>query len=116
MDTRLLRRLHVRALSRLLPVGMRGEERISQMFGDRVGCLGAIQEWPGRHKLYFLRLRISVLLGFSLSQTFESLTNVVSNIFDIMLIYCETTFQDGSSDTNLVSRMFVHFSIILVRL
>ena len=54
---------------------------------------------------YSLRPLIDVHLVFVLSQSFKILTNFIENngnIYDIKLIYYRSTFQDESSDTNLV--------------
>ena len=44
--------------------------------------------------------------SFSPSQTFSYLTNFVANIsdiYDFIVVYYETTFEDESDDINLVS-------------
>ena len=67
-------------------------------------CLSRAINFRGE-QAYSLRPRISVHLAFALSQSFKFLTNFIensSNIYDIKLIYYESTFQNESSDTNLV--------------
>lgn len=57
--------------------------------------------------MYFFFLEYKCTFRFCLKSNFVGLTNFVresSNIYDIKLVYYETTFENGSNDTNLVSK------------